>query len=284
MVLSYINWNIDPEIFQLWGFPLRYYGLLFGAGLLLCALLLKGIYKRENLSNLSYDNLFIYGFIGIFAGARLGHCLFYDFAYYSQHPLEIILPLQQDAQGHYRFTGYQGLASHGGAIGLITALLLYAKKYAIRFLHVLDMIGVVAPLGCAFIRLANLMNSEMIGHTTDKPWAFIFRKIDDIPRHPAQLYEAIAYLLIFCLVFSVYKNNYRKIGHGFYFGVSIFCMCVMRFLIEFVKEDQADFEQGMLLNMGQILSLPFIAIGLFFAIRGWSKSQNLINNSAPDIR
>ena len=177
MVFSYINWNIDPEILQLWGFPLRYYGLLFGAGLLLCALLLKGIYKRENLSNLSYDNLFIYGFIGIFAGARLGHCLFYDFAYYSQHPLEIILPLQQDAQGHYRFTGYQGLASHGGAIGLITALLLYAKKYAIRFLHVLDMIGVVAPLGCTFIRLANLMNSEMIGHATDKPWAFIFRKI-----------------------------------------------------------------------------------------------------------
>lgn len=273
MLFSYINWNIDPEIFQLWGFPVRYYGLLFGAGLLLCAFFLKGIYRRENLSESSYDNLFIYGFIGIFAGARLGHCLFYDFAYYSQHPLEIILPIQQDTQGHYHFTGFMGLASHGGAIGLITALLLYSKKYAIKFINMLDIVAVVAPLGGAFIRLANLMNSEMIGHPTDKPWAFIFRKIDEIPRHPAQLYEAISYFLIFSVVFSLYRKTYRKIGRGFYFGLSIFLIFIMRFLIEFLKEDQVDFENGMLLNMGQILSLPFIAIGLYFAITGLRKNK-----------
>src|SRR5690606_6671885 len=200
-------------------------------------------------------------------------CLFYDFAYYSQHPLEIILPIQQDAQGKYQFTGFMGLASHGGAIGLIMALLWYSKKYAIRFVNVLDMIGIVAPLGCAFIRLANLMNSEMIGHPTDKPWAFIFRKIDDVPRHPAQLYDAISYFLIFIVVFFLYRKGFRNIGKGFYFGLSIFLIFFMRFLIEFWKEDQVDFEKGMLLNMGQILSLPFIAIALYVGIRGLRRSN-----------
>ena len=276
MLLSYINWDVNPEIYQFFGFPVRYYSLLFGAGLLLCALLLNGIYKREDLSEAAYEKLFMYGFIGIFLGARLGHCLFYDFAYYSQHPLEIILPIQQDAQGNYHFTGFMGLASHGGAIGLITALLLYARKYAIRFINVLDMIGLVAPLGCAFIRLANLMNSEMIGHPTDVPWAFIFRQIDDIPRHPAQLYESIAYFLIFFIVFATYRARYRKIGTGFYFGVSIALMCIMRFLIEFLKEDQVGFEQGMLLNMGQLLSLPFIALGLYFAVSGLRRKHEPI--------
>src|SRR5690606_18560076 len=247
-MLSYINWDVSPEIFQLWGFPIRYYGLLFGAGLFLCAFFLKGIYNREHLSNSSYDSLIIYGFIGVFVGARLGHCLFYDFEYYSQHPLEIILPIQQDSQGKYQFTGFMGLASHGGGIGLITALLLYSKKYAIKFISTLDMIGIVAPLGCAFIRLANLMNSEMIGHPTDKPWAFIFRQIDNIPRHPTQLYEAIAYFLIFFFTSGVYRKNYSKIGKGFYFGFSIFLLCLLRFLIEFSKLDQVDFERGMLLN------------------------------------
>lgn len=276
MLFSYINWDIHPEIFQLWGFPIRYYGLLFGAGLILCALLLKGIYKREGFSESSYDSIFIYGVIGIFIGARLGHCLFYDFAYYSQHPLEIILPIQQDAEGHYHFIGFQGLASHGGAIGLIIALLLYSKKYAIKFMDMLDVIGVVGPLGGAFIRLANLMNSEMIGHPTDKPWAFIFRQVDDIPRHPAQLYEAIAYFLIFVVVFGLYRMKYRKTGSGFYFGTTIFLIFVMRFFIEFLKEDQVDFEKGMLFNMGQILSLPFIAIGLFFVIKGLRQSTESV--------
>ena len=272
-MLSYINWDISPEIFQLWGFPVRYYGLLFGAGLFLCAVLVKRMYKHENLSDSSFDDLIIYGFIGVFVGARLGHCLFYDFAYYSRHPLEIILPIQPDSQGNYHFTGFMGLASHGGGIGLITALLLYSKKHAIKFITILDAIGIVAPLGCAFIRLANLMNSEMIGYPTDKPWAFIFRKVDDIPRHPSQLYEAIAYFMIFFIMFLLYKRNYSKIGKGFYFGLSILLLCLFRFLIEFLKIDQVDFEQGMILNMGQILSLPFIGIGLFLIIRSLKKSN-----------
>ncbi len=273
MLFTYVNWDISPEIFQLWGFPVRYYGLLFGTGILLCALLLRGIYKREHFSEPSYDNLFVYGVIGIFVGARLGHCLFYDFEYYAQHPLEIVLPIQQDAQGKYHFTGFMGLASHGGAIGLIAALLLYSKNAVIKFIDILDVIGIVGALGGAFIRLANLMNSEMIGHPTDKPWAFIFRKVDDLPRHPAQLYEAISYFLIFFLVYGLYRIDFRKVGRGFYFGLTIFLIFIMRFLIEFLKEDQVDFEKGMQLNMGQILSLPFIAIGLFFVIKGMRRNM-----------
>ncbi|WP_134090929.1 prolipoprotein diacylglyceryl transferase [Olivibacter sp. XZL3] len=138
----------------------------------------------------------------------------------------------------------------------------------------LDIIAVVAPLGGAFIRLANLMNSEMIGYPTDKPWAFIFRKIDDIPRHPAQLYESIAYFLIFFTVYGVYRKNLTKIGNGFFFGLSIFLIFTMRFLIEFLKEDQVAFEKGMMFNMGQLLSLPFIALGLFFITRG-RRHQNV---------
>ncbi len=282
MLLAYVNWDVNPEIFQLWGFPLRYYGLLFGTGILLSILLLKRIYGREQLSESAYDNLIVYGFVGIFVGARLGHCLFYDFAYYTQHPLEAVLPIQQDANGDYRFVGYQGLASHGGAIGLITALLLYARKYKVTFIRVLDMVGIATPLACGFIRLANLMNSEMIGHPTDMPWAFIFRNIDGIPRHPAQLYESMAYFSIFLLVALLYRKNIRKIGQGFYFGLSIFLMCAMRFLIEFVKEDQVGFENGMLLNMGQLLSLPFIAVGLYLTIRELCKNKEADNTSVPD--
>src|SRR5690606_31104959 len=154
-----------------------------------------------------------------------------------------------------------------GAIGLITALLLYARKYKVTFIRVLDMVGIATPLACGFIRLANLMNSEMIGHPTDMPWAFIFRNIDGIPRHPAQLYESVAYFSIFPLVALLHRQHIHRMRHGFYFGLSISLMCAMRFLIEFVKEAQVGFETGMLLNMGQLLSLPFIAVGLSLTIR-----------------
>ena len=265
-MLHYIIWDVNPEIFQLGVFPLRYYGLLFGTGILLCTFFLKKVYDRQGLSVAAFDHIFIYSFIGIFLGARLGHCLFYDLDYYMQHPLEVILPIQQDPQGNYQFTGFTGLASHGGAIGLLVALMLYANKYSIKFIQVLDMIGIVAPLGCAFIRLGNLMNSEMIGYPTDKPWTFVFRRIDDIPRHPAQLYEAIAYFLIFFLMSVMYQRSKLEIGKGMFFGTSITLMCLMRFLIEFLKEDQVAFESGMYINMGQVLSLPFMVIGLYFIV------------------
>ncbi|WP_185286308.1 prolipoprotein diacylglyceryl transferase [Chryseobacterium indologenes] len=267
MSLLYIDWNVNPEIANILGIPLKYYGLLFLAGLVLCFNILKSVYKKENLSMQAHEALFSYALIGILLGARLGHCFFYDFDYYSQHPLEILLPIQKGPDGAYHFTGFAGLASHGGGIGLIIMLLLYARKYAIPFMTILDAIAIVLPLGGTFIRLANLMNSEIIGVPTNVPWAFIFRQVDDLPRHSAQLYEAISYLIIFSVVYLMYKKNFVKIGKGFYFGISILLIFVMRILIEFIKVDQVEFEHGMSLNMGQLLSIPFIILGLFFIIK-----------------
>lgn len=275
MNLLYVNWDVNSEIFTIGGFPLKYYGVLFLAGLVLCYNILKTIYKKENLSHQAHDALFSYAFIGILVGARLGHCLFYDFDYYSQHPIEIFLPIQKGIDGAYHFSGYAGLASHGGGIGLIIMLLIYARKFSIRFMTVLDVIAIATPLAGAFIRLGNLMNSEIIGTPSDLPWAFIFRHVDNIPRHPAQLYEAISYLLIFLLVYFIYKKNIFEVGKGFYFGITTLLIFVVRFFVEFIKVDQVDFEQGMSLNMGQILSIPFVFLGLFFIIKSIREKKEI---------
>jgi phosphatidylglycerol:prolipoprotein diacylglycerol transferase len=274
MTTLYINWDFDSDIINIFGFPLKYYGLLFASGLLLSMYILKIIYRRENLKDSAHEALFLYGIIGIFAGARLGHCLFYDFDYYSKNVLEIFLPIQKTINGGYKFSGYAGLASHGGTVGLIVSLFLYSKKYEIKYLKILDLIAIVAPLGAAFIRLANLMNSEMIGNSTTLPWAFIFSRIDSVPRHPAQLYEAIAYLLIFGIVFAIYKTKNITLGNGFLFGLAITLIFTMRILIEFVKINQVEFEEGMLLNMGQLLSLPFIAIGIYFMGKNVARNRS----------
>lgn len=273
MIALYINWDFDSEIINIFGFPLKYYGLLFACGLLLCMYILKGIFKDEKLDNSAHEALFVYGIIGIFVGARLGHCLFYDFDYYSKNLLEIILPIKKTLNGDYKFIGFAGLASHGGTVGLIISLYLYSKKYKIKYLKILDLIAIAAPLGAAFIRLANLMNSEMIGNPTTMPWAFVFKRVDTIPRHPAQLYEALSYFIIFIIIFSTYKIKNIKFGNGFYFGLAITLIFTMRILIEFVKINQVEFEEGMKLNMGQILSIPFIIIGMYFVAKNLIKKE-----------
>lgn len=275
MKTAFIQWSINPEIINISGFSLRYYGVLFAGGIMLCVLILKWIYKNENISLGKLDTLTIYGVIGIFVGARLGHCIFYDPSYYFHHPLEMFLPIQQTASGKYEFTGYQGLASHGGAIGLIIALILYSKKTQESIINTVDLIGVVAPLGCCLIRLGNLMNSEMIGITTNVPWAFIFEHEDNVPRHPAQLYEAISYFAIFLVTFYLYKTNREKLQNGFLFGLSICSLSMARFFIEFVKKTQVPFEEQMKFDMGQLLSIPFILVGLGFVIYGLVKTQKI---------
>jgi len=233
---------------------------------------LRWIFKNENISSDRLDTLTIYGMIGIFVGARLGHCLFYDPSYYFSHPVEMLLPIQL-IDGEYKFTGYLGLASHGGAAGLIIALILYSRKTHESIINTVDLIGVVAPLGSCFIRLANLMNSEILGFPTDVPWAFIFEREDNLPRHPAQLYEAISYLLIFLLIFYLYKTNRTKLQNGFFFGLSISLIFTARFFIEFVKVRQVSFEEQMRLDMGQLLSIPFILVGVGFVIYGLMKTK-----------
>jgi prolipoprotein diacylglyceryl transferase len=273
MQINFIHWNIDPEIVNIMGFSLRYYGILFAGGIMLCLFILKWVFKNENIALDKLDTLTIYGVVGIFVGARLGHCLFYDSAYYFDHPLEMLLPIQVTEEGEYKFIGYQGLASHGGVFGLIVALIVYAKTTKESIINTIDLIAVVAPLEGVFIRLANLMNSEIIGFPTDVPWAFIFENEDTLPRHPAQLYEAIAYLAIFLLVFYLYKTRRAQLQNGFFFGLSFSLTFIARFFIEFVKERQVSFEEQMPLDMGQLLSIPFILIGLGFVVYGIMKTK-----------
>lgn len=261
----YINWDIDPVIFSIGPVKIQYYGLLFVTGLVLCHYIIGLIYKRENLhAPDAMEKLFIYGVLGIFIGARLGHCLFYDFEYFSSHIIEIFIPFRENANGVYEFIGYKGLASHGGAIGLLISMLLYSRNVHIPFSKIIDIIAILAPLGGAFIRISNLMNSEIIGRPTTLPWAFVFEQVDDLPRHPSQLYESLSYLLIFIVAYCLYryKGHLFKIGSYFYFGLSIFAIFFMRFLLEFTKENQMSFEDSLSLNMGQILSIPFVLIGI----------------------
>ena len=275
MELSYIHWNPDPEIINVLGLSLRYYGLLFVSGLVLSLAVLRKLFRREDISADKLEKLSIYGFVGILAGARLGHCLFYEPTYYFAHPLEMILPLKFPDGGGIEFVGYRGLASHGGALGLIIALLVYARKTGESLIKTIDLIAVVAGLGAGFIRLANLMNSEIIGMPTQKPWGFVFERVDQLPRHPAQLYEALVYFLIFGMTLLLYYRKRAVLQNGFLFGWTLTLIFTARFFIEFIKERQVAFEEGMRLDMGQILSIPYILIGLGFMIYGWRKTRQL---------
>ena len=180
----------------------------------------------------------------------------------------MILPVKQFPNEGWKWIGYRGLASHGGTLGLIIALWLYCRKTKMHYMDVLDMIAVATPICACFIRLANLMNSEIIGKPTDMPWAFVFEQIDMLPRHPAQLYEAIAYFIFFLGMIYLYKksDHGQKLHRGFFFGLCLTEIFVFRFFVEFLKENQVDFENTMTLNMGQWLSVPFVIIGIYFML------------------
>jgi len=257
-----LNWNVDPVIFWITdSFPLKYYGALFACGLLLGFYIVRNIYKKENRSLDNLDSLLIYVIVGTVLGARLGHCLFYEPDYFFKHPIEILLPIQK-IKGVYQFVGYQGLASHGGSIGVITAMILYCRKYKVQFFGLLDKMAVAVPVTGAFIRMGNFMNSEIYGKPTNGNWGVVFQRDDLIPRHPTQLYEAFAYVLIFGILFYMYKSEKIRNAQGLIFGTFLTLLFSARFIIEFFKENQEAFENDMLINMGQILSIPFILIGL----------------------
>ena len=264
-----INWNPDPELFNLFGiFPLRYYGLLWGIGIVLACIIVQRQYRDRKISEDKFTPLFFYCVIGITLGARLGHCIFYDWSYFQNHLIEMILPIRQFPGEGWKWIGYKGLASHGGTLGLIIALWLYCRKTKMHYMDVLDMIAVATPICACCIRLANLMNSEIIGKPTDMPWAFVFEQVDMLPRHPAQLYEAIAYFIFFLGMVYLYKKSDHgtKLHRGFFFGLCLTEIFTFRFFVEFLKENQVDFENTMTLNMGQWLSVPFIIIGIYFML------------------
>jgi prolipoprotein diacylglyceryl transferase len=279
MILYYIRWDPDPEIVNIFGISIRYYGLLFVGGLILCIYILGCIYKRENIPSEHLEKLSIYGIIGILVGARLGHCLFYEPSYYLSHPLEMILPITFPSDDGIKFIGYQGLASHGGVLGLLIALYFYSRKTKHSMLDAIDLIAVVAGLSFGFIRLGNFMNSEIIGIPTTKPWGVIFERVDNLPRHPAQLYEAISYFIIFTIMMLLYKKLRDRLKNGFFFGLGSVLFFTARFLIEFVKENQVGFEAEMAFNMGQLLSLPYILVGIGFIIYGLRRTKSSAHNT-----
>lgn len=268
--LLVINWNPDPEIFKILGFSIRYYGLLWVAGLLLAYFVVRYQYRDKKIPEALFDPLFLYCFLGVLIGARLGHCLFYEPEYYLQNWttfVEMILPIRKIPNEGWKLVGYSGLASHGGVLGMLIGFWFYCRKTKLKYIDVLDMIAVAAPLTSFFIRMANLMNSEIIGKATDVSWAFVFHRIDEVPRHPAQLYEALAYLLLFIVMIFLYKKYSKKLKRGFFFGLCLAYIFTFRFFIEFLKENQVDFESGMTLNMGQWLSIPLIIIGFYYMLR-----------------
>ena len=189
----FINWNPDVVALDLGFFAIRWYSLCWCIGLLGVYWLMHRLYKQQGIAEEKFEPMFMYCFLGILIGARLGHCLFYEAGYFLSHPIEMVLPIRHLPDGSWKFTGYEGLASHGGTLGLMLALWLYARNMKLNIMHVLDNVAIVTPICACAIRMGNLMNSEIIGRPTDVPWAFIFERVDMIPRHPGQLYEAICY-------------------------------------------------------------------------------------------
>ena len=276
-LLNYINWNPALEAFSIGSFSFRWYSLCWLFGLAVAYFVVRKLYKEQKIEDELFDPLFFYCFIGILVGARLGHCLFYQPDYFLtsfKGFVEMLLPIRIGNDGSWWGEtlgffpiGYAGLASHGGTLGLMIALWLYVKRTKLSLWTVLDNIAIATGTTACFIRLGNLMNSEIIGKATDVPWAFIFEKVDTLPRHPGQLYEAIAYALLFFIMWALHKKWPEKIGTGWYFGFCLAYIFTFRFFIEYTKEIQEAFEASLPIDMGQILSIPFVILGVYCMIR-----------------
>ena len=280
-LLNYITWNPNLEAFHIAWFSVRWYGLCWLIGFALAYFLVRQLYKEQKIKDELFDPLFFYCFLGILIGARLGHCIFYqpgDFLTSWKGIVEMLLPIHIGNDGSWLGqtfgffpTGYAGLASHGGTLGLMIALWLYVKKTKLSLWTVLDNIAIATGSMACCIRLGNLMNSEIIGKTTEVPWAFIFERVDALPRHPGQLYEAIAYALLFFIMWYLHKRMPEKIGTGWYFGFCLAYIFTFRFFIEYTKEIQEAFEASLPIDMGQILSIPFIIVGVYCMIKAKKK-------------
>lgn len=310
ITLSGIIWNPNEGI-DLSFFQIRFYSLMFVVAFSLGWYITKAIFDREKQSQEMLDKLFMYTVLGTLLGARLGHVFFYDWDYYSQHLVEILLPIRETANGGYEFTGFAGLASHGAAIAIISIMFHYSKNIIKKpVLWVLDRIVIPVASGAVFVRLGNFMNSEIIGKPADetvflatkfirgedtlKPYQAMqltqtttpnaaFSQIENAPqfaailndipfRYPAQLYEAICYVFVFTILFFMYWKTPAREKSGLLFGTFLVLLWTVRFFVEYVKESQGGFENALgLLSTGQWLSIPFICIGLFFMVKPFVK-------------
>lgn len=254
---AFVTWDVAPEIVDFGFWAIRWYSLLFALSFILSHFVMLDIFKREGHTQEELDKLTIYMVAATVLGARLGHCLFYEPEYYLAHPIEILKVWEG------------GLASHGATVGILFALYLFAKNTPrVTYTWILDRIVIVVALCGALIRLGNLFNSEIVGKETDLPWGFIFvRNNEDFARHPAQLYESMSCLLLFALLWGLYKKTDIKEYRGRLFGIFCAVCFSLRFLYEFLKEDQVDFEKNMTLNMGQWLSIPLVLLGIYCIMR-----------------
>lgn len=247
---SYVQWNVAPEIFQAGAFAVRWYGLFFALMFLLGYFILRWQFRIEGKNEKDAERVLTYMVVGTLAGARLVHVLFYDPGYYWKHPLEI--PAIWEG----------GLASHGGALGILVALYFYTRARPDQgFIWLLDRIVVSAAPGGCLVRIGNLFNSEILGKETQVPWAFVFQRVDNVPRHPAQLYEAIAYGLLFVVLLQIYRRMRERTPRGLLFGLFLVGTFGARFFLEFFKQPQASYEQNFAISVGQWLSIPFVIWG-----------------------
>ncbi|WP_420154083.1 prolipoprotein diacylglyceryl transferase [Siphonobacter sp.] len=264
-MFNYIVWNVNPEIFHIGSFSVRWYGLLFALGFLVGQRIILHIFRKEGLPDEWVDTLTLYMVLATVVGARVGHYVFYEYPMFFANPWkwfkEMLLP------------PYAGLASHGAMVGIITGLYLFARSKKINFFWISDRIVITVALAGCFIRLGNLMNSEIVGKVTDVPWAFVFLNNTEFspdPRHPAQLYEAISCLILCVVLYSIWNRYKTSLPQGILTGLFMVVVFVLRFVYEFYKENQVTFEDQMTYNLGQILSIPavlFGLLGIWWAIR-----------------
>ncbi len=259
MVFDFITWTIKPEIFSLGPISVRYYGLFFAISFMLGYYLMERMFKWEKIPLPWLEKLFIYVVVATVLGARLGHVFFYAWDYYSQNIGEILMVWKG------------GLASHGGALGIVIAILIYSKKVSKKSpIWILDRLVIPTALAAFFIRMGNLMNSEIYGVETSLPWGFVFANNGETePKHPTQIYEALTYLSLFGLLMWMYWKTKARERVGLIFGVFLIGTFLSRIFIEVVKEDQEKFEADMALNMGQWLSIPFVLAGIYFIYRSY---------------
>ena len=270
MLFLSIDWDPSIELVKIGSFAVRYYSLMFVIAFVLGLQIMKTIFKREGVSIEKLDSLFIYTVIATLLGARIGHFLFYDTAFLFSNPLEVLLPVKFNP---FQFTGYQGLASHGAAIGIIIAMYFYSKKVIQKpMLWILDRIVIPVASGAIFVRIGNLMNSEIIGKPTGTDYGFVFKQLgEDFPRHPTQLYEAFGYLITFIVLWFVYWKTDKREKLGYLFGLFMVFLWSVRLIVEFFKEAQVDQRGDWDLNTGQLLSIPMILVGFYFMFRKSNK-------------
>jgi phosphatidylglycerol---prolipoprotein diacylglyceryl transferase len=262
-----LEWNVAPEIFAVGPFHVRWYGVLFGLAFLLSFVIMQRMFRKENKPAKDLDTLSIIVIVATLLGARLGHVQFYDWQFYSQGIVKVLAVWEG------------GLASHGAAIGIILAVALFQRlKKEYSFLWLLDRLAIVAAIGGALVRLGNLFNSEILGTPTTLPWGVWFQQRDvlvPIARHPSMVYESLMCLVLFVVLYRLYNKGVATSKPGFIIGLFFVVLFTFRFLVEFIKINQSDFESTMLLNMGQRLSVPFVLVGAWLLVRSQIQKARL---------